>query len=264
MFGKAKLAPMESKHVGLALEIIKEHDEDDFEWAQETYSTDLNNQFVYRKGATVYGVTGYTFSDDVAHISWTYVAKEHQRQGHGEAMLDELLQKLSKGGFRKVYVSTSDYRESAYDPMLYADAIALYKKKGFEQEAYHPNYFAKEEGEMMFGLRLKPHSGNYNHPPRRDLSGVGVDDVFHISETDASYGIGWSDENAGELNSTDLKAACQRAQSEGAESVFISFPSTYNAVVYSILTETGFKEEATLKDYWEDGVDDIRFRYNFN
>jgi len=263
MFGsKPKLSPMQLEHIPVALEIIAAHDEDDAECAEESYAEGLDGQFIYHKGNTILGVTGYDIAGDIGTISWTYIAEEHRKQGHGTAMMETLLKMLKKQKVRKAYVQTSDYRDAPWNPMLYADAIALYKKLGFKQEAYHPNYYDKDDGMMIFGMRIGDPPLVGNHPSRPNADGIGLCDVFLLEETETTYAIDWNEEDSGALTTEQVEQAIERAKSMGATSVFISFPSTFSLNLYSIISNAGFREEAQLTDYHADGIHEVRYRFN--
>ena len=261
---KGKLVTMREEHVEAALEIIKAHDEDDFECAAEGYEKSLRRQFVFMKGRDFIGVTGYSVDEDVATVSWTYVDEKYRRQGHGEEMLGQLLKLVKANKIRKIYIHTSDYREAPWQPMLYQAAIALYKKLGFKQEGYHPHYYEQDEGELIFGKHLKGGALKGGFASRENLEGIELTDVFQIEETDASYAIDWHEEGDDSLRAQDLEEMVETARKSGAESVFISFPSTFSLNIYSILSDAGFHEEAQLLDYCADGIHEVRYRINLD
>ena len=261
MFGKLTLAPMGSSHVKKALKIINQHDDEDAQWAEKTYNKSLANQFVYKKGRRVLGVTGYSEDRDTVWISWTYIDKSQQGQSYGRQMLTALLDLLTERGFRKAFVSTSDYRESPSKPMLYDKAISLYKKLGFSLEVQHPNYFDEGESELVFGLRFK--SADYS-----DIEVLNIDDSagftlgtpFHINETEGCYAIDWKLEGSQMFTMDDFEIASNFLKSRSAHSLFISFPSSYLNRTLGVLRDSGFTEEGRLLDFHEDGVHEVRFR----
>lgn len=253
---------MQLEHLPAALEIISAHDEDDAECAEQSYSESLAGQYIFHQGSTILGVTGYDISGDIGNISWTYIAEQHRKQGHGTAMLEQLLKMLKKKKIRKVYVQTSDYRDAPWNPMLYGNAIALYKKLGFKQEAYHPHYHEKDDGMMIFGIRIGAPPLVANHPSRPNADGIHVCDVFLLEETKTTYAIDWDEDSSEPLTTEQIQQAIDRAKSMGATTIFISFPSTFSLNIYSIISNAGFREEAQLTDYHADGIHEVRYRYN--
>jgi len=263
MFGsKPKLSQMQPQHIPAALEIISAHDEDDAECAEQSYAESLTGQYIYHQGSTILGITGYDVAGDIATISWTYIAEPHRKQGHGTAMLEQLIKSLKKRKLRKVYVHTSDYRDSPWTPMRYAEAIALYKKLGFKQEAYHPHYYEKDEGLMIFGMRIGEPPLIGKHPARANADGIEITDVFLLEESETVYALDWDEEGSGTLTTEQLQQAIGQAKASGATSVFISFPSTFSLNLYSIISSAGFREEAQLTDYHADGIHEVRYRFN--
>ena len=263
MFGsKPKLSPMCLEHIPIALEIIAAHDEDDAECAEETYAESLEGQYIFHKGNTILGITGFEAAGDIGTISWTYVAEDHRKQGHGTAMMQQLIKLMQKLKLRKAYVQTSDFRESPWEPMLYEDAVKLYKKLGFREEGYHPHYYEKDEGMLIYGMRIGDPPLMGNHPSRENADGIELGEVFLLEETETTYAIDWHEEGAGALTTEGVMAAIEQAKSRGAKAIFISFPSTFALNLYSIISSAGFREEVQLTDYHADGIHEVRYRFN--
>jgi len=157
--------------------------------------------------------------------------------------------KVAEHGVRKMFISTSDYRESPSVPMLYAGAIALYEKEGFERECYHADYFEKGEGEIVMGVS-KPVP-------------VRLFEAELIDETDSAFFIDWEECEEGErFTIDDLNAIVFKTTKAGATAIFVSFPSTMSEGVQALLSQGGFQEDGVLRDYHADGIHEIRYRRN--
>jgi len=259
MSSSVLIQPLLSSDVSAALAIIHAHDEDDGEAAALTYERSLENQFCVKIKGRLIGVTGYQREGkDVAWLSWHYVLPQLQGRGWGEIMLKQILVKVGEIGVRKMFISTSDYRESSGAEMLYAAAMALYEKEGFEKECYHSDYFEEGEGEIIYGKRIRPPDlgvGLAKAVPIRLLRAELID------ETDATYVIGWEECAQEERFSVeDLYAVVEAAGKTGARSVFLSFPSTMLEGLQSDLSKGSFKEDGVLRDYYADGIHEIRYR----
>ena len=255
------IQPMFPGDVPLALKMIYAHDEDDGEAAEESYESSLENQFCLKVKDRLVGVTGFRREGkDVAWLSWHYVQPKLQGKGWGEVMLKQVMAKVAEHGVRKMFISTSDYRESPSVPMLYAGAIALYEKEGFERECYHADYFEKGEGEIVYGKRVRP----------PDM-GMGVSkpvpvrlfEAELIDETDSAFFIDWEECEEGErFTIDDLNAIVFKTTKAGATAIFVSFPSTMSEGVQALLSQGGFQEDGVLRDYHADGIHEIRYRRN--
>lgn len=262
MFGKPKLKPLTPDQVPAALNIINAHDEDDAAWAKETYEDGLFGQFGFVHKGTLGGVTGFKWDGDIAWISWTYLHPQARGQGMGEEMLNQLLKIMRKDGVRKAFVATSDYAEPGEEP-LYARAIRLYEKAGFQLELTHPNYYDKGESELIYGLQLKPKSGNAigQSIVEDDAPAPELTEVFSIDETETCYAIEWADAEEGAIfDASKLNHFARHAADLGATSVFISFPSSRTPGLAAALSSAGFSEEGRLRDFHGDGIDEIRYR----
>jgi ribosomal-protein-alanine N-acetyltransferase len=85
-------------------------------------------------------VTGYgilSIAAGEAHILNLCVAPAYRSHGYGERMLDEMLFRARTSSVREIFL---EVRPSN------ANALALYKKKGFYQVANRPAYYQAREG----------------------------------------------------------------------------------------------------------------------
>ena len=243
MFGKPKgevvqtgwfVRPMTPKDVPVVLEIIRAHDEDDAEWAAQTYQNrGPHGHFVLTQEKRVAGVSGYALADGTQHsywISWTYLDQASQGQGVGSALLENILQKLQEEGARKVFVSTSDYEEDGTS--IYANAVRMYESTGFQLEVKTPDFYEVGESQLIFGLQLNP-----SMPPPIDYADRANDPItltrlFRIDETKDCAGLDWDFGDEGTMFTVEVVPILQRCQ---------------------------FHEAGRLKDFWANGIDDVRY-----
>ena len=150
-----ELRPMDENDIPAVVALIQAIDEDDAEEASESYTQrGLENQFVLTRDGRLLGVTGCRAASGTHQsfwLSWTYVQAREQGKGLGGQMLQELLQRMRDGNIRKVFVSTSDYKDTA-GADTYAAARQMYEKAGFILEVTHPHYYAPGESQLIYGL----------------------------------------------------------------------------------------------------------------
>jgi ribosomal protein S18 acetylase RimI-like enzyme len=265
---QAELRPMQEADLPFVLTIINQHDEDDAEEAEESYAEQgLENQFVLVRGEEILGVSGFRYAAGTigtAWLSWTYLRKDAQQQGLGTWMLNAMLQRMREENYRKIFVSTSDYVDPNEGP-IYAAANQLYQNVGFRQEVVHPDYFDVGESQIVYGLTLQSNMSII--PPHADNSCLLFNGLFEIPETDDVYVINWDVQQKKlfgrnqQFTAQDLQLGLETAREWEARAVFISFPSNMPSVLPP-LQAAGFVEEGRLKDYYEDGIDELRFRFN--
>ena len=96
--------PLMRGDVPAVLQIIREHDEDDFDFAKASYQRDIQGHYVLAIQGIVFGVTGGRYieeTDRTFALSWTYLHPEHRGQGLGKLMVEQILEVLlSKGPAR--------------------------------------------------------------------------------------------------------------------------------------------------------------------
>jgi len=107
--------------------------------------------FVGILGRKVVGVTGYCQdcykTAGIYWLNWFYVHKDYAGEGYGGQLLDYVIKKLKSKKARKLYVDTTSYR-------FYSDALALYRKTGFTNEAVLEDYYGKNEDQIIMGKNL--------------------------------------------------------------------------------------------------------------
>lgn len=250
------LEPLLPDDIPRALEIIGQHDEDDLEWAQESYGQCLDGQYVLRHEGAVVGVTGFRIDASIAWISWTYLDENVRGQGLGHVMLGELLEAMSALPIRKAFVSTSDYSEDGVQ--LYGAAIKLYQDLGFRQEVYHRDYYEEGEGMIIFG---RPFGGAPSEQAETP-AGMVLKGFEQVDETEDSYFIDWEPSDKPILFAPrDLFELYLSAMKAGGRNVYISFPSDVMPRLQDHLQKCSLVEEGRLEDYHGPGVAEVRLRF---
>ena len=184
--------PMTERDISAALAIIADHDEDDFEWATQTYQQSLEGQFVLECDGSIAGVTGASPIPDTDRawgISWTYLQSGVRGRGLGRTLLENLIAELRRNRVRKAFVNTSDY----YDPEdgdIYRNAREAYRAVGFEEELRHANFYEKGEAQISYGMRLEAPGP----PVNRQLNNkqIRLTDVDEIPECDGAFWLSWN------------------------------------------------------------------------
>ncbi len=266
-----KFRPMKPGDVATVLKIIEETDEDDRDWAEQTYQErGLDNQFVLCVGNLVAGVTGISFAlgtRDTYWISWTYLAKQYHGQGKGGEMLRCLISRLNRMKARKAFVSVSDYRDLEDTSGVYENALACYQSVGFTVEVTHRDFYAPGENQFILGLTLQQGGlGRVDSaaPTAQastrniELSGVG-----EIDETEGTFLVGW-DYNADgpPVEASHFQEMIVSARAAGARSLMASFPSDHVHVL-GPLAQAGFSEAGKLLDFYAEGVHEVRYASKF-
>ncbi len=257
-----KFRPMKEEDLDRVLAIIEDHDEDDFEWAQESYKTNgMDDQYVQTFGGHVAGVTGFreaSFTENTYWLSWTYLDEKYRGQNKGVKMLENLFEILKKKNARKIFVSTSDYVDPEDGP-IYEKAIRLYKSMGFKEEIIHRDYYQPGESELIFGYNLNP-----GDPPKEieeDKRGIELHNISQMFETLDVYFIDWGFTGKKSFDKNDLNELLEKARSQSARSVYISFPSNIYQV-NQCLESCGFHVCGRLEDYFKNGLHEIHFCYS--
>lgn len=257
-------APMQKGDIGAAVSVINSTDEDDAEYAEECYKKyGVEGNFILKHEGKVIGVIGYEYADETDAsfwLSWTYLLDNYHAKGLGREMLTTVLNDLRSQGARKIFISTSDYRDME-DGRIYQRARNLYKAAGFVEEVRHQDYFSFNESQIMLGLRLSNGSTQQEMEPEGE--GIKLTSTFEIEETEGSFVIDWKYSGRKMFTEKDLDKLVKKAEKKGAKRIFISFPSICNTGTgddaASIVSQYGFYEIGRLEDYFEDGIDECHF-----
>jgi GNAT superfamily N-acetyltransferase len=259
--GNLELRPMAYGDVPFALRIIQQFDEDDAAEAQETYSRSVEDQFCLCENRQVIGVVGakpIDGTDGSFGLSWTYLAQEHRRSGKGTQMLEWMIEIMKERDGRKAFVHTSDY----VDPVagdVYRDAREAYQHVGFAQELKQSDYYGRGESLLVYGLRLcerEPVEVAFN------LDDIRLTDLDEIPETDGAYWLAWEMVPQGKGHKPqDFQRIFDQVRSWEGRSIYMAFPSDV-ANASNLLTSARFRTSGRLVDYYEDGVDEVHYRYD--
>ena len=252
--------PMTPSDTSTALSIINDHDEDDFEWAKITYQQSLAGQYILELDSRVVGVTGATpieGTDRAYGISWTYLERSFIGRGHGRTMLERLIDQIRAEGARKAFVNTSDY----YDPEdgdIYRDAREAYRAVGFVEEMRHADYYDRKENQVTYGMRLEPRGPDVKREPI--LKNIRLTDVDEIPECDGAYWLAWELDDEGTAPSS-FKMISDQVAEWGGRVIFMAFPSDVEQAA-GFMTSCRFRPDGSLFDYYDDGIDELHYRFD--
>lgn len=268
-----KLRPMQAEDIDAVVALIESHDEDDAEDAQASFSArhGLEDYFVLELDGEVIGVSGFRTPpacEQTHWLSWTYIHADHVNQGHGRAMISEIIDHLTAEGARKVFIKVSDYAEEDENGEwveTYAAALHLYQSLGFSIEITHKNYYDEGEAQIILGKHLKDRSAPGEHAGDaqfEQLRPVQFNAVFEIAETDGAYSFGWQEKGKKLFTLDDVEFGLDKVREHHGRAVFLSFPSDYKGIG-EILYSAGFQNSGVLDDYFDDGIHEQHFTYYF-
>jgi len=257
---------MQSEDIEIVLEIIEQHDEDDAEAAEADYKNDgIGGQFVILLDENIIGVSGARMLDDCDRsfqLSWTYLDKQHCNQGFGRQLVNHVLDQLREFKARKLFIYMSDYVDDD-GVSIYAAARHLYLSLEFEVELEIADYYDEGEELTVLGLLLEDKEFD-SLPIKPESPKIKFNNLIHIAETESSYSFGWEIKRFGKsFTSEDLEFGIEAAQQKEASLILISFPSNY-IDVQELLKDGGFNLIGSLQDYYEDGVNEDHYYYNFD
>ncbi len=113
-------------------------------WSERSVSAELTNPLslwlVASDGERVVGYIGSQSVMGEADMMNVAVSLEYRRQGIGEKLVTELIQRLKEN---KVYALTLEVRASN------DNAICLYDKLGFSQVGRRPNYYSNPKEDAL-------------------------------------------------------------------------------------------------------------------
>lgn len=254
---------MNPADVPAALDIIRRFSEDDYQVAKHGLNRDVSDQYVLCLEDTVVGLTGIKYIDGTAHaywLSWTYLREDHRGKGFGQMLLTGIFAVLEKEGARKLFLTTSDLRDTPDGPMLYGPAIKAYERAGFVQEAHHRAFYTHDEGQIVMGRRIDPDVNGPSEDP--DPRGCRITDIDEIVETDDAYFIDWTFAAADRaVKVADIEAELETLRADEARVAFVGIPADAPAVL-ALFRAAGFVDDGALADFYEDGVAEIRLRFD--
>ena len=257
-----ELRPLTEANVSAALEIIRRHDEEDFELARAAYQEgSLKGQYVLTENGKVKGVTGFEYIDGTDNSYWltrSYLDAQLRSEGFEAPMILELLNILNESGARKIFVNTVD----AVDPKRsakYSGEMECYQSLAFTLELNYNDYFQPGESRLTYGRRV---GSLYASRPtfEPDSRGLALLGIAEIDETQGGYFGEWDYTDGGTIFTVeDLSNVTGKARSAGARYLFFGFPSNLPQVD-EVLQEAGFHECGRLSDFYEDGIDEVHYR----
>ena len=258
--GGPKFESMQHVHITDALRIIEETDEDDAEEARaDLFGNGCDGMFVLTEKGRVVGLTGATpieESEDTGWLSWTYLAESHRGGGHGRFMLETLLQGLNEQGVRKLFISTSDYRENGV--CVYEAAHKFYEALGAVEELRMPRYHSNSEAKIIYGLD-NPNIESMMAEPFSQPEGVTITGIVAAPESDGGYALTWEASGSGVSGFDD---AMSMASQQNARIVVASLPEDISTMMTDTLRNHGFQETGTLKGYYGVGLSQVWWALN--
>lgn len=261
---RAQLIPMHDGDIAAVVDIIDSHDEDDAEEAQASFERLGTDHFhVLTWDGEPVGVTGIrpiNGADHSAWLSWTYVHDDHVGKGLGRYMLESLFAKLREHQARMLFVAVSDYVDPE-DGAIYAAAMHLYRSLGFVESVVNPDFYAPGENQYLLSLRLATEAAAANNIAA-EKPGLELCRLDEIAETEGSFFIDWQVEGNKVFTAKDLQLGIDSAAEQQARAVYITFPSNLPDVAKP-LRQAGFSPRGQLKDYYEDGLHEDHYVYQF-
>jgi ribosomal protein S18 acetylase RimI-like enzyme len=253
------LREMQEEDIDSVVAIIGSHDEDDAEEAEAGYRQigGTYDNYVYEINGETIGITGYSIPpgcEQTYWLSWTYINEEQTNKGHGRKMLGEIIAHIKRSGGRKLFVKISDYIDPE-EGAIYAAALHLYKSLGFEVEITHKDFYDEKEAQIILGMRLKDKE---TFEIENDDANIQFDGVFEIAETDDAYSFSWHDEGEYPLETDEVQVGVNAVSNDGARAIFLSFPSNLTTIEAPLL-QSRFSKAGTLKDYYDDGIDENHY-----
>lgn len=258
--------PMKHGDVSPVLDIIYDFDEDDGEEAEESFERGLQNKYIIEIEGRVAAMSGFSHEDQaqgVAWLSWTYVHPDYQRHGVAFYMMQQLRDVLEKGGYRKIFIATSDYVDEDTGEDVYAPARKFYQSKlNARREIVVKDYYDVGESKYVYSL---PVIDVHTEP-------APMDDSFHpqfvdldlADESETGYVILWDESQQRSDQTVALKSLIDKARSKGAHAVFLTLTPTLSHNAKTDLTLAGFTQIGKLSDYYAPGVDDIYWALYFD
>lgn len=252
---------MRQSDVPSVLSIVQQYDDDDVDDAHATYQQGLVGQYCLCEHDRVVGVVGakpIENTDRSYGLSWTYVDRSIRRGGQPAQMLQWILEIIREQNGRRVFVHSSDYLDPEHGD-IYREARDAYKHAGFVQELKQPGYYGEDEALIVYGLRLQPKE---NPEVVMNLGDIRLTDVDEIPETDGAFWLAWELVNQGEgTKPQDFQKVVDQVRQWDGRSIYMAFPSDV-ANAPTLVTAARFRASGRLLDYYEDGVDEVHYRYD--
>jgi GNAT superfamily N-acetyltransferase len=259
--GTLELRPMTVKDIPIAISIIREFDEDDAAEAQESYGNGIEDQFCLCERSSVIGVVGakpIENTDGSFGLSWTYLHPSHRRSGKGDQMLKWMIEIMRERDGRKAFVHASEYQDVNQGD-VYREAREAYVHVGFVPEVRQPDYYAPGESLIIYGMRLCEKESVH---VTQIMEEIKLTDVDEIPETNGAFWLAWELVPRGQgTKPQDFQRVYDQVRGWDGRSIYMAFPSDV-ANAPSLLAAARFRTSGRLQDYYEDGVDEVHYRYD--
>ena len=247
------------------LNLIKRHNHDDYECAAQSYAKSLNGQFVLLQQGAVAGVTGarkIPGTDRSFWLSWTYLDPNAAMQMDTPTLMFDLIcDKLrERANARKLFAMISPGVDSGLGGgHSYGGSLNSYTDFGFQNELSHRDYYDAGETGSVLSLRLQNKTQENRFPA--ELRHVGILDSDEIPETDDAYYVEWDFFDGPISPDQSVRHWIQEVQKWEGRVIFIGIPGNAESAIHQLLGE-GFTRDGQLTDFYEDGLDEVRLRYD--
>ncbi len=242
--------------------ILRHVESEEADEALAAMREDPSDRFVLVHGDRVDGVTGYRAIPDTDRSCWLSYTGLEPGEATGDDLILPLLDHLRGTGARKLFIMLGDADAAPGSIRRSGGAREFYEKLGFSVEARHADYYDRSEGAIVMGIRLagKAHPAGKLPDPGR----IRITDSDELDETDDAYYVEW--EFAGEdpeSSPREFDDWIGSLREWEARVAFLGLPSDAKAAAAQVL-EAGFNEDGRLTDLIEDGIHEIRFRYDLH
>jgi ribosomal-protein-alanine N-acetyltransferase len=122
-----------------------------FPWSIGNFRDSLNTGYscwIFEEAGQLIGYVVLMIALDEAHLLNISIARHAQGKGHGEALLNFIMQKAREHGALNIFLEVRVSNKVA---------ISLYEKMGFNEMAIRPRYYPAEHGRedaMLMGMAL--------------------------------------------------------------------------------------------------------------
>ena len=112
---------------------------------------------------------------------------------------------------------------------------------------------------LVYGLRLSPREVVN---VILNLDDIKLTDVDEIPETNDAYWLAWELVSQGQgTKPQDFQRIFDEVRGWGGRTIYMAFPSDV-ANASTLVTAARFKTSGRLIDYYEDGIDEVHYRYD--
>lgn len=247
------------------LGLIKRHHEDDYQAASASYQRSLNGQFVLlqdQRLAAVTGARGIPGTDRSFWLSWTYMDPSAAMELTNPGILFELIidQLHRRADARKLFAMISPTVDSGLGGgHAYGGGLDSYLHFGFRQELTQRDYYAAGESLTIVSHRIDDEFRPENHPP--ETAAVQILDADEIAETDDAYYLDWDWTDSPAPPRHSIPFWIDQIRSWQGRVIFIGLPG-HAGVAIEELKHFGFVDDGRLSDFYEDGLDEVRLRFD--